>query len=135
MGWSAAYVYMTWKIALISSECQVSWKVWMRVCNWFGVFTAMHKKPQENFIQFCAVWGSGLSLSRSLALIWIATVCAIWYHRNNSVFRGATVEVDRIFESIQFRSWLWLKAKVRGFSVSHYDWITNPIYCLNLVGE
>lgn len=116
-------------------DCLVSWKVWNGICKWFGVSTALQKDPKESLIQFCALVGDGLRFSKSLTLVWIATVCAIWYGRNNSVFRGEVVDVERIFDLVQFRFWLWLKARSKGFSMSHYDWVSNPLICVNSLGE
>lgn len=116
-------------------ECCVSWKVWMRICKWLGVTVVLHKDPKEHFLQFCVISGVGSRSSKTMILVWIATVYVLWSCRNNSVFRGEAVDVERIVDLVQFRSWLWLKAKARGFSVSHYEWVSNPNICINLLGE
>lgn len=114
-------------------ECYLSWQVWMRICKWLGVSTVLQQVPIANFSQFCAIQGTISSYSKTMALIWIATVGAIWYYRNGAVFRGEEVNVDRIVELIQFRSWLWIKVKGRCSLFSHYDWISQPAYCIHLL--
>lgn len=49
---------------------------------------------------------------------------------NTFCITGDQVEVDRVVELSQFKTWLWCKANVTGFMPSIFEWSSNLICCL-----
>lgn len=66
-----------------------------------------------------------------LGFVWLATIWFIWQTRNKVIFNGADVELSLALDSIQFKSWIWLKGRIKDFRFTLYEWISNPMVCLD----
>ncbi|KHN44931.1 hypothetical protein glysoja_036142, partial [Glycine soja] len=62
--------------------------------------------------------------------VWRASVWTLWNHKNAHIFRNHVLNVDQVFETIIFKSWLWLSSKLGGFKSSFYEWYSHPDQCL-----
>lgn len=51
-------------------------------------------------------------------------------HRNDVIFNDAQASSEYVGDMILIRSWMCLKAKVKGFSASFSDWSSNPAVSL-----
>lgn len=40
--------------------------------------------------------------------------------------KGGLVDIARVLDGIQFRSWLWFKANNSAFGMSLFEWIEKP---------
>lgn len=86
------------------SECMVAWRVCSSVCNWLGVSLVLPTLASDHFVQFGIYLGGGKKVSKTLHLIWVVVVGSLWFHRNNSMFRGEGVEVAGIVDVAQFKA-------------------------------
>lgn len=114
-------------------DCQVSWRVWMKIYNWLGIQTALPNNAEIHFNLHENLLMVSKKFWMSMDLIWIAAVSAIWQCRNGAVFRGESVETDRIVELVQFKVWLWLRSNESFFVSSCFEWIMNPVECLRML--
>lgn len=108
-------------------DCHVALETWSRICAWLGVSVVLPRLAGDHFEQFGWCLGGGKKLRGVLSMIWVAVVGSIWYHRNSAVFQGRAVEVERMVELIQFKTWLWRKAHSRNFTASIFEWTMNPV--------
>lgn len=119
-------------IAHLFLSCNISWRIWMQVYKWLGMSMVLTNSVSQHFLHHVIPGINGRG-SKAASLIWVATVGVIWNLRNGVVFRGVSVDTARILDSIQFRTWLWLKANNSSFGVSVYEWIENPRVCLEML--
>lgn len=111
-------------------SCSIAWKVWMKLCRWLGVSTVLPMNVKAHFVHFGFILGARKNMKCVSTLLWIAAISSLWFYRNKAIFEGGVVDVEKITELIQFKVWLWLKAKGRNFQASSSDWILNPICCI-----
>lgn len=113
-------------------HCNVGWRIWMKVYNWLGLSTVLCDSVDHHFLQHDVpgVRGKG---RKAVSSIWIATIRAIWNLRNGVIFRGESVDIERVLDGIQFRVWIWIKAYDTSFGVSFFEWIGNPRVCLEML--
>lgn len=101
----------------------------MLIYNWLRISVALPEDAKVHFLQFSAEC-RGRDRKGGSWFIWLATLWLIWNIRNSVVFREGEPELSKIVDLIQFKSWLWLKAKVKGFTFSMFEWASNPLACL-----
>jgi hypothetical protein len=58
------------------------------------------------------------------------SIWSIWKARNDRVFNGTTITVDRLIFSIKVHAWWWFKARKKGFCFDLDHWILNPKSCI-----
>ncbi|GKU93870.1 hypothetical protein SLEP1_g7429 [Rubroshorea leprosula] len=97
-------------------------------------------RGRSNFIIFYVgvkgyvVFGiSGGVLKDLRALMFLVTAWFIWYWRNMYVFRTKGMSEEQLFESIQAKSFLWLKNKEPGCVFSYTDWMLRPRECREVI--
>lgn len=54
-------------------------------------------------------------------VLWISVIWSIWNHRNDCIFRNESVQVENVLEQLQFKSWLWMRGRIKGFGCSLYE--------------
>src|ERR1044072_5556004 len=91
--------------------------------RWLGWSTVLPSDAKGHFLQRIALARGSKRFCRTLIMIWIAPIGALWWSRNSSVFQNKTVEIEVMVDSIQFKVWLWLKARERDFVASFYEWL------------
>lgn len=109
--------------------CTYSWGVWNRIFRWLGFIIAMPEAGKLHFLSFqesCSV----RDRRRGMSFIWLSTIWYLWNTRNRLIFQGETAEFSLSLDSIQHKSWLWLKGRVKDFCFSPYEWASNPLICL-----
>lgn len=62
--------------------------------------------------------------------IWATVLWSLWCHRNDVTFNDPQASSEYVGDMILIRSWMCLKAKVKGFSASFHDWSSNPAVSL-----
>lgn len=60
-------------------------------------------------------------------------MCSFVVAMDNLIFRGTDLEVERVFELVQIRSWNWFTARLQGFHSSFFEWVSNPIQRLKSI--
>ncbi|XP_057425981.1 uncharacterized protein LOC130719376 [Lotus japonicus] len=113
-------------------SCNLSWRVWMFMYNWCGVSSVLPQDYAANFMQFLQGYGNQRWRQGAWA-IWIAAINVIWYSRNALVFKDEEVNIQKVLDLIQLKSWSWLKAKIKGFSYTLFEWQSHPMLCLEVI--
>ncbi|XP_057432167.1 uncharacterized protein LOC130724918 [Lotus japonicus] len=110
-------------------SCPVSLQIWYDCYAWLGISTSQIPTPRDHLLQFSSI---GLSRDKKLGeiVIWMATTWLIWLLRNRVIFQAGEIDVTNILELIQVKVWQWLRAKVKKFTYSWYEWKMNPLVCL-----
>lgn len=109
--------------------CVQSWKIWNQVNCWLGALMVM---PEEGKMHLLMFLGSCPRRDRKngLGFVWLSTIWYIWHLRNNVIFNGGDIEMSLALDSIQYRSWIWLKGRIKGFYFTMYEWTSNPLIFL-----
>ncbi|GLT33516.1 hypothetical protein SLA2020_080980 [Shorea laevis] len=112
----------------IFCECKGVWIVWMKVLGWWGLQSVL---PNNIFgLVESVVYGiGGESLKEVGALIFLVGAWFVWYWRNIKVFQIAPMTETQLLESIQAKSFLWLKNKELGCVFSYTNWLSKPMDC------
>ncbi|GKV07275.1 hypothetical protein SLEP1_g19071 [Rubroshorea leprosula] len=108
--------------------CKRVWLVWMKVLGWWEIQSVL---PNDVFswVELVVFEISGGVLKDLGALMFLVTAWFIWYWRNLYVFRKEGMSEEQLFESIQAKSFLWLKNKEPGCVFSYTDWMLRPREC------
>ncbi|GKV25759.1 hypothetical protein SLEP1_g35153 [Rubroshorea leprosula] len=112
----------------IFCDCKPVWLVWMKVLGWWGVQSAL---PKNVFgLADAVVAGiNGGSWTDLGPLIFLVTAWYVWFWRNLKVFGAGERFEEQILDSIQFKSFFWLKNKEQGCSFSFTYWMLRPLEC------
>lgn len=102
--------------------------IWSRCYKWLGLDTVLPSNCHLHLLQHDLVF---LSAKQNLLwkAIWSIVIWTLWNCRNNVIFRDEEVEVEKMLELIQLRSWNWFTYKVNGFQSSFFEWCSNPLLC------
>lgn len=111
-------------------SCPFSTTVWCSVHRWLGISSALPASVKVLFSQFPSLGRNKLQCSIEVG-VWMSVCWSIWLLRNSIIFREGVSDDDLILDLIQTRSWHWIKAKVRGFHYSLFEWKTNPVECFS----
>lgn len=114
-------------------RCPFTLSLWTRCYRWFGGLLATPGNCRDLLLQF--IW-PGLSSKQNAAfrMIWFAMNWSLWMHRNGIIFNGGELlQQDELFDRAQIRVWHWLSGRATGFHCSLYEWISQPILCLQAV--
>ncbi|KAH1079478.1 hypothetical protein GLYMA_19G250300v4 [Glycine max] len=55
------------------------------------------------------------------------------YIQTSSFFNQGTCNVEEVLELIKYKSWSWLREKIKGFEVSLFDWTMDPFLFLSYI--
>jgi hypothetical protein len=107
-------------------HCPVFGAVWSGIISWLGITWV----PPDNAIlvasQFCGAHGFCKNIRTSFQAIWLASIWSIWKARNDRVFNGTAITVDRLIFSIKVHDWWWFKARKKCFCFDLDHWMLNP---------
>lgn len=85
-----------------------------------------HNKAVDHFIQHSAIIGKSKSMNLA-STFWTALIWEIWNSRNDVVFNGKELELQRVFRDFKARVWSWCSLSERKFSqLSFKEWSLNP---------
>ncbi|GLU05147.1 hypothetical protein SLE2022_222630 [Rubroshorea leprosula] len=112
----------------IFCECKGVWIVWMKILDWWGLQSVL---PNNLFglVEYVVYGIGGGRLKELGALIFLVGAWFVWYWRNIKVFQTVSMTEAQLLESIQAKSFLWLKNKEFGCVFSYTDWVSNPMDC------
>lgn len=98
--------------------CKFSGEIWNRCYRWLDLVMAQHNNPKQHFQQHYA--GSfSKAVSNKAMSIWCTITWRIWQHRNKMVFTEEELDLEKLWNIIITRSWVWLSSKVQDFG---YSW-------------
>ncbi|XP_057452097.1 uncharacterized protein LOC130743896 [Lotus japonicus] len=106
--------------------------VWARCYRWLGTPTVLPYDCVSHLQQHVSLQLNSKQ-NQLFRVIWFAVVWMVWGRRNSVIFKGASWVEDEVFDGIQMRVWFWLTGRVKGFGFSVYEWLSNPILCLQSV--
>lgn len=115
----------------LMSSCLKVREVW-EACNvWLTNLDASNSVPLSvHFLQFSRQGRNNRQRQGELA-VWLAVVWSVWLLRNDIVFGSAVFDHEYLLDIIQFRSWNWIRNKLKGVSFSIFEWKTSPVACLH----
>ncbi|KAL8481726.1 hypothetical protein ACS0TY_028027 [Phlomoides rotata] len=80
-------------------QCEVTFGIWGQIMKWLRISMVLHESPSTHFLQFRDYLGKG-DRAKVAATIWIGVTWSIWNLRNNVVFNGKMINVERDRKSI-----------------------------------
>ncbi|GLT59469.1 hypothetical protein SLA2020_322840 [Shorea laevis] len=100
----------------------------MKVLGWWGVQSVL---PNDVFGLAEAIMSgiNGGCLMDLGAFIFLITAWFVWFWRNQKVFGTGEMLGKRILDSIQSKSFFWLKSKDPGGGFSYTDLLLRPLEC------
>ncbi|GAU50741.1 hypothetical protein TSUD_99110 [Trifolium subterraneum] len=76
------------------------------IISWLGIACVLPDNALSLASQFCGAHGFNKNIKTCLQAIWIASIWSIWKARNNRVFNGKTVNLNRFGFGVTWRSWI-----------------------------
>ena len=113
--------------------CSIAWRVWSKIYFWLGLRSVGAAEAKSHFLQHVALINPAKKFKKTLTLIWTAAISSIWWTRNNVLFNSGVVDVERIVDAIKYKVWLWLKVKEESFTFSFFEWLGNPLICMQVL--
>ncbi|XP_058727023.1 uncharacterized protein LOC131598440 [Vicia villosa] len=105
--------------------------MWKLLCNWIGVVSNFQNAGWQHLEQFEGLLGSQRNLTMKMRVIWAAGVWCIWRGRNNKVFRGEEIQMQKLVEEAKI--WRWLKLKSNSIADDIVAWCNNPKACIGIL--
>jgi hypothetical protein len=113
-------------------NCPIFDAVWRGITSWIGITWVLPNNAISVASQFCGAHGFCKNIRSCLQAIWLASIWSIWKARNDRVFNGTTISIDRLLFSIKVHVWWWFKARKKGFCYDLNHWMLNPKVCIGL---
>ncbi|KAL7189991.1 hypothetical protein ACSBR1_039601 [Camellia fascicularis] len=99
--------------------CPFSWRIWSNIINWWGVSWVL-----SGSVSSLLQWWDGYRFNKKEKVIWkvmpLAVLWSIWRKRNEMVFNGTQVVLERLCELIKIRIALWFGASNLSFCYSSH---------------
>lgn len=115
--------------------CETYSKVWYECLKWWGLSSSLQGSCKSHFSQFGGLISGSKSQKEVWDIIWYAVVWAIWYGRNNQIFKGKNIEVGYLVEEVKLKTWLWITAKYNQFNYPISSWCMNPSGCMGMIKD
>ncbi|GLT77627.1 hypothetical protein SLA2020_491950 [Shorea laevis] len=93
-------------------SCKRSCEIWSACYKWWGITTITQEGGWEHFMQHVGLAPNG-KLQAAWNIVWFAIIWSIWLWRNQKVCKEGQGTKDTVIELIKFRSFNWLKAKIK----------------------
>lgn len=104
-------------------------QVWSLVLDWLGFCFVAPASVKDHFLQFHGLWSS--SPKAGLFTVWLAVIWHVWMGRNGKIFKDANFDPQSVFELARVKAWEWLRYKTKSFLHGTYEWINEPLSCLD----
>ncbi|GKV23015.1 hypothetical protein SLEP1_g32805 [Rubroshorea leprosula] len=108
----------------------VRW-IWKECARWWGINIETQEDCWKTFEQLGA-WTRNMRIIKGWDCTWSAIVWSIWLMWNQRIFQNHEMNSGKLFELVQIRSFLWIKAKKAWCYFTLSDWLSNPIACLTV---
>ncbi|XP_058751352.1 uncharacterized protein LOC131624431 [Vicia villosa] len=122
-------------VSHIFFECPNLAGMWKLLCNWIGVVPNLQNAGWQHLEQFERLLGSQRNLTMKMRVIWAAGVWCIWRGRNNKVFRGEEIQMEKLVEEAKILAWRWLKLKSNSIADDIVAWCNNPKACIGILDD
>lgn len=79
--------------------------------------------PEDGKLHLQMFIGSCIGRDRKngLSFVWVSTIRYIWHIRNKVIFNGMDLELPLALDTIQYKSWIWLKGRIKNFCFTLYE--------------
>ncbi|GKV05586.1 hypothetical protein SLEP1_g17582 [Rubroshorea leprosula] len=111
-------------------NCSVAKWLWKACTKWWGVKIVLQKECWPTF-QHLGAWTKKTYKKEGWDCIWNAMLWTVWMARNKKIFDNAEVNLIKLFDLIQLRSFTWIKARKPKCYFHLSDWLINPTSCLD----
>ncbi|GKV26407.1 hypothetical protein SLEP1_g35721 [Rubroshorea leprosula] len=113
-------------------NCKIARWVWMACSKWWGTNITVNRDCWNTF-QLIGKGTKGSNIREGMDCMWKTVVWSVWIARNQKIFHNKEdkeINPGKLFELIQMRSFLWIKAKKDRYAFNLTDWLINPAQCL-----
>ncbi|GLT27871.1 hypothetical protein SLA2020_028410 [Shorea laevis] len=107
-------------------SCRFAHQVWMKCFSWWGYMAVLPNTTEEAYRQM-ALGFFNSKIQKVWSFVFVVISWSLWSARNNLIFRATEALVESTFETIQTRTFIWLKGKGKGFTFSLHEWSNNPL--------
>ncbi|KAF1867299.1 hypothetical protein Lal_00049728 [Lupinus albus] len=105
------------------STCTFTYHIWQSMYKWLDISNALPLTPFNHYLSHLGMTKDKKE-KNVWRIIWLATIWAIWLHRNDIIFNHVRPSSLHLLDSAR---------GIRGIeSITYYEWLSNPIACLNL---
>ncbi|PWA53655.1 RNA-directed DNA polymerase, eukaryota, Reverse transcriptase zinc-binding domain protein [Artemisia annua] len=109
-------------------SCEDALSVWEMIFAWWGMGSVNVFTIKDLFNHT-----GGLGVDKVSRKLWNAVLrvagYSIWKHRNDRVFKGITVNIVRLFQDIQLKSYEWINRRSDSLRFEWEKWIVRPQRC------
>ncbi|GKV48452.1 hypothetical protein SLEP1_g55265 [Rubroshorea leprosula] len=113
-------------------KCKIVKWLWRACANWWGIKVELQNECKKTF-QLFGVWTKKSHKREGWDCIWSAVIWLVWMARNKKIFDNVEVNLIKLFELIQLRSFTWIKVRKGKCYFNLSDWLINPASCLTSV--
>lgn len=113
--------------------CPYAVKVWTLCYCWLGLQLTLPEICRKHLLQH-EFPGFNSFQNGVYRVLWMAVIWSLWIHRNHIIFRDTRSREEEVLEAALLRTWHWISSRVKGCSFSVYDWLSNPIVCIKMLG-
>lgn len=106
--------------------CPQTTKLWFKIQQWWGTSFPLPRSIQELMLQSQALT-TVRAFNSLLQLVIVTSIWAIWFFRNNLVFRAKPWCVEEVFHFVQSRTFIWIKSKIQEAHFTFSDWVQFPL--------
>ncbi|GKV09632.1 hypothetical protein SLEP1_g21103 [Rubroshorea leprosula] len=110
-------------------RCRMTQWLWEACAKWWGAEVKLDIDCLKTFENF-GEWSKGTRTRQGWDCIWSTVVWTVWLARNQKLFQHKEINAGKLFELIQLRSFIWIRARNDRYAFTLTDWFINPIACL-----
>ncbi|MCH83014.1 LINE-1 reverse transcriptase like [Trifolium medium] len=114
-------------------NCPMLSVVWTETLKWLGISTALSEGGFEHLKMFKGLVPGGKKVKNILQTIWFANIFVTWQARNAVVFSHEGFNGEKVVEEAKVWSWRILKNRSKGFNYPLYQWLGNPLACMQKI--
>ncbi|GKV53163.1 hypothetical protein SLEP1_g59701 [Rubroshorea leprosula] len=101
-------------------NCKCARWIWKACAKWWGAKIFFGTDCWNTFQNFGA-WTKNKHIRKGWDCIWNTVIWSIWLSRNQKIFQDKEINLGKLFELIQLRSFLWIKATNDRYTFSLTD--------------
>ncbi|KAL8465461.1 hypothetical protein ACS0TY_034821 [Phlomoides rotata] len=107
-------------------QCPVASWIWQNIYDWIGISTATSLNMEDHFLHHTFLCPGDESATLGITL-WIGVVWNLWKLRNDVVFNGGKLNLEKVIGNIKICVWTWMKAKgLVDYKFSFSSWLGDP---------
>ncbi|GKU89448.1 hypothetical protein SLEP1_g3583 [Rubroshorea leprosula] len=112
-------------------RCKLTRWLWEACAQWWGAEAKLDIDCLKTFEKF-GDWSKEARTRQGWDCLWSTVVWTVWLARNQKIFQHKEISARKLFELIQLRSFIWIKAKNDRYAFTLSDWLLNPVDCIKV---